>query len=322
MYQFNNQIRLQNKGGPIGLKLTGEVADCVMVEWDKKLMKELKKVEIETFVYTRYKDDIEVVAESVEKGTKLVEGKLIIDEQKKIEDEHKSDSKITMEIIVQIANSIDPMIQLTVETPCNFENCMLPILDVKVQINKEEGNRIDFEFFEKPTKNSKVILANSALNPNAKRTILTQECLRRLRNTKVELGEEIQIKYLNEFMIKLKKSGYNKKYRIEVLDSAMKAFDKMKEDDKNNIKPLYRSRSWNNAERKKSKEMKKQNWWKSDPKTDFKSVFFVPPTPGGILAKELRKREVELNKNSKERIKIVESGGIQMKNILATKNPF
>ena len=227
-----------------------------------------------------------------------------------------------MEIIVQIANSIDPMIQLTVETPCNFENCMLPILDVKVQINKEEGNRIDFEFFEKPTKNSKVILANSALNPNAKRTILTQECLRRLRNTKVELGEEIQIKYLNEFMIKLKNSGYNKKYRIEVLDSAMKAFDKMKEDDKNNIKPLYRSRSWNNAERKKSKEMKKQNWWKSDPKTDFKSVFFVPPTPGGILAKELRKREVELNKNSKERIKIVESGGIQMKNILATKNPF
>jgi hypothetical protein len=91
VYQFNNQIRLQNKGGPIGLKLTGEVADCVMVEWDKKLMKELKKVEIETFVYTRYKDDIEVVAESVEKGTKLVEGKLIIDEQKKIEDEHKSD---------------------------------------------------------------------------------------------------------------------------------------------------------------------------------------------------------------------------------------
>ena len=37
-------------------------------------MKELKKVEIETFVYTRYKDDIEVVAEIVEKGTRLFEG--------------------------------------------------------------------------------------------------------------------------------------------------------------------------------------------------------------------------------------------------------
>ena len=203
VYQFNNKIRLQNKGGPIGLKLTGEVADCVMIEWDKKLMKEPKKVEIETFVYTRYKDDIEVVAESVEKGTRLVEGKLIIDEQKKVEDDFKSDTKITKEIIVQIANSIDPMIQLTIETPCNFENSMMPILDVEVKINKEEGNRIDFQFFEKPTKNCKVILADSALNPHAKRNILTQECLKRLRNTKVELGEDVQTKHLNDFMVKL-----------------------------------------------------------------------------------------------------------------------
>ena len=92
----------------------------------------------------------------------------------------------------------------------------------------------------------------------------------------------------------------------------MKAFDKMKDDDKNNIKPLYRCRSWNDEERTKSKEI---SW--SGSKTEFKSVFF-----GGILAKELRKREVELNKNSTERIKIVESGGIKMKSILATKNPF
>ena len=185
---------------------------------------------------------------------------------------------------------------------------------------KEIG--LTFSFLKSPQKNSKVILADSALNPHAKRTILTQECLRRLRNTKVELGEDVQIKHLNDFMVKLKNSGYDKKYRIEVLDSAMKAFDKMKEDDKKNIKPLYRSRSWNTEERNKSKEIKKQSWWKSGSKTDFKSVFFVPPTPGGMLAKELRKREVELNKNSTERIKIVESGGIKIKNILATKNPF
>ena len=29
----------------------------------------------------------------------------------------------------------------------------MPVLDVEVNINKEEENRIDFEFFEKPTKN-------------------------------------------------------------------------------------------------------------------------------------------------------------------------
>ena len=58
VYQFKNQVRVQKNGGPIGLKLTGEVADCIMVEWDTKLLNELKKVNIEPFVYTRIKDDI------------------------------------------------------------------------------------------------------------------------------------------------------------------------------------------------------------------------------------------------------------------------
>ena len=291
-----------------------------MIEWDRILMKELKKLNIEPMVYTRFKDDIEVVMESIEKGTKWEEGKLVNDDDKVLEDENKSDSKVTIGVIQQIANNINPMIQLTTETPCNSENGMLAILDVQARINKEEANRIDFEFFEKPTKNSMVILADSALNSSSKRTILTQECLRRLRNTKVELGEKVQMKYLNEFMIKLKNSGYGQKYRMEIVDSAMKAFEKMIEDDKNNIKPLYRSKNWNIVERKQLKENNKQNWWRKGQNKDFKTVCFVPPTPGGILTKELRKRENELNKFSTERIKFVEGGGIKVKNILTTKN--
>ena len=46
-------------------------------------------------------------------------------------------------------------------------------------------------------------------------------------------------------MIKLKNSGYNQKYRVEIVDSAMKAFKNMLEDDKSGKKPLYRSRNWN-----------------------------------------------------------------------------
>ena len=97
-----------------------------------------------------------------------------------------------MEIIQKVARSINPMIKLTVDTPCSHEDGKLPVLDVKVDVNQEEDNMIDFEFFEKPTKNPCVILASSALSNSQKRTILTQECLRRLRNTKLELGPEIQ----------------------------------------------------------------------------------------------------------------------------------
>ena len=322
VYQFNNQLRIQRNGGPIGLKLTGEVADCVMVEWDKKLNEKLKKVDIKPLVYTRFKDDITVITESVEKGTKLVDGELVMDDHKKMEDERKTDAKVTMDIIVEIANSIDPMIKLTTETPCNFEDEMLPILDVKARINKEECNRVDFEFFEKQTKNSKVILASSALNWRTKRTILTQECLRRLRNTKVELGITTQRKYLNEFMIKLMNSGYDKKFRIEIVNSTMNAFEKILEEDKNETKPLYRSRLWNHEERIKSKDLKKQNWWKNEKGPDYKSLLMVPPTPGGVLVKDLTEREKELNKSGTERMKIVESGGIQVKSLLVSKNPF
>ena len=68
VYQFGNKVRIQKQGGPIGLKLTGEIADCLMIDWDKKLLLELKKYRMVPEVYTRFKDDIEIAIESIEKG--------------------------------------------------------------------------------------------------------------------------------------------------------------------------------------------------------------------------------------------------------------
>jgi hypothetical protein len=152
VYQFDNKIRIQKQGSPIGLKLTGEIADCLMIDWDRKLLAKLKTFKMIPEVYTRFKDDIELVIESLEKGSSLVEGRIVVDKKKKLVDENRTDSKVTMDIIQQIANSIDPMIKLTVETPCNFIDGKLPVLDVKVNINDKEHNRIDFEFFENQPK--------------------------------------------------------------------------------------------------------------------------------------------------------------------------
>eukprot|EP00092_Neocalanus_flemingeri_P053727 GFUD01063220.1.p1 GENE.GFUD01063220.1~~GFUD01063220.1.p1 ORF type:complete len:280 (-),score=59.98 GFUD01063220.1:2317-3156(-) len=124
-------------------------------------------------------------------------------------------------------------------------------------------------------------------------------------------------------MIKMKNSGYSMKFRIEVLKSAFNAFEKMLEDDKNGNKPLFRSREWQCEERLKSKQEKKNNWFKGKRgQIDYKTVLFVPPTPGGELAKEMQKREAELNKYKGDRINIVEEGGIKFENLITTKNPF
>jgi hypothetical protein len=89
-------------------------------------------------------------------------------------------------------------------------------------------------------------------------------------------------------------------------------------EDRNGTKPLFRSRSWNKEEREKRKKDRKVNWYKDakNKEIDYKSVLFVPPTPGGQLAKEMRKREEELNKSNKERIKIVEMSGVNIENLL------
>ena len=152
--------------------------------------------------YSQFKDDIFVSAKNLKKGTKFDDGKLVIDDHKKLEDEDKNDEKITMEILQQIANQINPMIKFTVDLPSDHEDGKLAVLDLKFRVNKVMKNRIDYEFYSKPTKNPKILLADSAINSSSKRTILTQECLRRIRNTKVELGESVRNKHLNDFMLK------------------------------------------------------------------------------------------------------------------------
>ena len=238
-----------------------------------------------------------------------------------MEDESKTGSKVTFEILKEIAEEVDPMLKFTIDTPDNLKDNKIAVLDLKVQVNEKENYRIDYEHFEKETKHPKVILADSALSMKQKRTILTQEGLRILRNTKIELGEEVRIGHLNKFMIKMKKSGYNQKFRTEIVDSAMKAFDIMIENDRKGIKPLFRDRTWKSEERRTEKQNKKRNWFRTE-NNKYKSVLFVPPTPGSQLAKELQSRENELNKYNEERIKIVESGGVKIEELLTKKNPF
>jgi hypothetical protein len=53
VYKFQNQLRVQSEGGPIGLALTGEVADCFMNNWDKKFIKKTESIGIKLNLYSR-----------------------------------------------------------------------------------------------------------------------------------------------------------------------------------------------------------------------------------------------------------------------------
>ena len=121
----------------------------------------------------------------------------------------------------------------------------------------------------------------------------------------------------------MKISGYSHKFRIECLLSAKNAFKVLTERQISDGSPMYRTRD-EMVEAKLKKNRSSSDWWKA-PDTiskQFTSVLFVPPTPGGELAKRLKKRETELNFGNKMNIKIIEKGGIKIKNILVKKDPF
>ena len=72
LYQFKGKVRLQRNGGPTGLDLTGELADLFMLWWDQEFLAILEKLSIDTDVYTRFKDDIDLVCDALPSGGKYI----------------------------------------------------------------------------------------------------------------------------------------------------------------------------------------------------------------------------------------------------------
>ena len=51
------------------------------------------------------------------------------------------------------------MIKWTTDIPSSHEDKKVAVLDLKVNMNKVMVNRIDYELFEKPTKNPTILMA-------------------------------------------------------------------------------------------------------------------------------------------------------------------
>ena len=87
------------------------------------------------------------------------------------------------------------------------------------------------------------------------------------------------------FIDRMQYSGYSRYERYEVYSRAKKRFDKMIEDDKNGVVPLFRSKLWKQEERALEKSTKKYTWFK-DHKSNPEAVLFVEATPNSVLHKK------------------------------------
>ena len=196
IYRFGEELRKQKDGEPIGVELTGALADLFMLYWDRKFLTKLDKMNIKVKGYKRFKDDTNIMVRPVDRTKKFEEGQLIlktVDERKN--ERNLDDDEVTMKVIKDVADSIEEMIETEVDFPSNRKNQYrkMPILDIKVWTknieleNKRFKNQIFYEFYEKPLCSKFVLMEASAAPLSQKRTVLTQEGIRRLKNCKVDL---------------------------------------------------------------------------------------------------------------------------------------
>jgi hypothetical protein len=233
-----------------------------------------------------------------------------------------ADDERTFESIRKLGDTINPMIQLTVDYPSNHRNGKVPILDLEVWIvRKEDGHqKVLYSFYEKAMKSKFVLMNSSAVPTMTKRGALTNEAIRRLRNCHEDIPEEDLAKVLSDYSQKLKNSGYGAKYRREIIDGGLKAYKKQREDDSLGIKPMYREREWEKMKRKKEKKKNKFGWWKKtqSKRGRPKTIMKIPYTHNSGLKKVLD----GISRSQNYHVKFVETSGYSLQNLLGKSNPF
>ena len=81
------------------------------------------------------------------------------------------------------------------------------------------------ELYSKDISSKNVIHAKSALPWQQKRTVLTQEILGVMLNCSEDVPWEIIVKHVEKMLVRLQFSGYTQKFRHEVVNAALNAYD-------------------------------------------------------------------------------------------------
>ena len=181
VYVFDGVIRKQAKGGPIGLELTGNIAQVFMMWWDKEIKKRLEAIGLTPLMYQRYVDDINTVSPVPPPGFRYVNGSGHVDAACVARDLSREGDERLFTLWKTVADSIHPSIQVEVDFPSRHLEKSVPILDLRVWVEETiVGGKyvVMHEYYMKDVASKAVLNARSTVPYSMKRTVLTQEALR------------------------------------------------------------------------------------------------------------------------------------------------
>ena len=102
--------------------------------------------------------------------------------------------------MAEIANSIDPHIKVTIDTPEHHGDHRMPVLDLKIYIkDSEECPQVAYSFYKKPCASMFTILKRSAVSESVKRFTIFQEGLKRLLHISPDLPWSESVRHLSEY---------------------------------------------------------------------------------------------------------------------------
>ena len=351
-YTFGGQTFLQMAGGPIGARVTMAAARLVMQDWSEQYRQILNKADLNIRLFTGYVDDNRQGTSKLRKGTRFVKDENEFVHKKDWEDEDteagENDTVRMSKECLKAMNSVNKDLKFTVETTSDFKKNKLPTLDFEIWV---ENGVIKHSYYEKSMKTQLVIMRRSAMSERQKMDILSNEIIRRLSNIGEGLDQSEKIEVIDQYTRQLKNSEYGRCQIRDIIVSGLKGYLRKAERRKLAGERFYRKASETLKGRMKKKLTAKTTWFKkkrrkeigklgdrdsprkkgrdrgenekeNDTGSSAKAVIYVPHTWGSLLAKEMREKEIEIEKLTGYKLKIVEKVGEPIERILVDNNPW
>ena len=114
--------------------------------------------------------------------------------------------------------NIHQSITVKSDFPSKNTDGKMPLLDVKLWVHEEQ---IKFGLYSKEMSSKFFIPFRSAHSQSMKRRMLANEGLRRLLNMSPDLHWNNSVKIMDEFVVKMYRSGYPSSWRTKAVKSAL-----------------------------------------------------------------------------------------------------
>ena len=131
------------------------------------------------------------------------------------EDADSSPETITKRVLAGSIQGVLAFLRFTTEVGEEFEDGWLPTLDVSLKVN--EGGKVMWKFYEKPTTSETTVQGRSAMGASNKSQILANDLVRRLLNTGEGLPDTEVTRVVDGYAVKLLKSGHRREKVKEII---------------------------------------------------------------------------------------------------------